>query len=296
MLSPHHSSRLKGFTLIELLVVIAIIAILAAMLLPALASAKQKAQRIKCTNNQHELGMGFIMFAGDHNDRLPPAAYGVDNNQQYTWDGWIDSYIGGHAPDWALAMSVRPVQYCSGILKCPADIIELAPGWGDYTARRTYCMNGVGPAYGSEWQVDTKNHTYPLPPLDHGVGVYWSDSGPLDADAHGYKSTVVRDNSGTILLVEQPNYQNFCGQVWPSMSVGPVAGGAAPADLYQTDPASPGMSAASHNFGYSAYGLHSKRFDYLFHDGHAETLKMEQTVGKGTLTAPQGMWTIAQGD
>ena len=285
-----------GFTLIELLVVIAIIAILAAMLLPALASAKAKAQRIKCTNNQHELGMGFIMFAGDHNDMLPPAAYGVDNDVQYTWDGWIDSYIGGHAPESALEMSVRPLQYCLGILKCPADIIQLAPGWGSFTARRTYCMNGVGPNYGTEWQVDTQNHRYPLPPLDHGVGIYWSDGGPIDPEAHGYKSSVVRDNSGTILLVEQPNYQNFCGQVWPSMSIGPEAGAGPPADLYQTDPNSTGMTPTSNNFGFSAYGLHSKRFNYLFHDGHAETLRMEQTVGKGTLTAPMGMWTIATGD
>ena len=67
-------------------------------------------------------------------------------------------------------------------------------------------------------------------------------------------------------------------------------------DLYQTDPTSSGMTASSRNFGSNAYGIHSKRFNYLFHDGHAETLKMEQTTGKGTLTAPQGMWTIARGD
>src|ERR1700690_4410612 len=97
-----HPQKKHGFTLIELLVVIAIIAILAAMLLPALAAAKAKAQRIKCTNNMHQLGMGFIMFAGEHNDMLPPAGYGVSPNDQYTWDGWIDRYIGGSAPDWAL--------------------------------------------------------------------------------------------------------------------------------------------------------------------------------------------------
>ncbi len=269
--------------------------------------AKQHALRIRCTSNEKQIGLAFHMWNTDNRDLFPPTAWRTgDYMYQLSWDDYLHSYLGGHdnVDDLQLGLDENS-NAIPGVLLCPADRLGVGGlNYGNYRQRRTYAMNYGGPENLTSGQGKAGAHARRWCLHHRSI----RNSGALGTPGNTlYKSGDVTENANTIILAEEPNLGNLAGNDWPSFCSGP--GSKVPdwtglqsnpeiVQLYNYVSLLPGGGGQGDkvNFGGQLFGLHDRRFNYLFHDGHVATMRPQDTVGKGTTNAPQGMWTMTRGD
>ena len=207
------NSRGKGFTLIELLVVIAIIAILAAMLLPALAKAKAKAQGIQCMNNHRQLTLAWKMYNDDNRDVILYSSMDgtTSEKNKYTWmTGGLD-FSGANRSNWDIEQDIKKSPMwpdCGnspGLFKCPADFSKVVVNGKNLPRVRSISMNfwaggfagsdsGLPHISGGYWKLYLKTSDF----VDPGPSRTWLfldmredsiDWGNFATDMTGYPSS-----------------------------------------------------------------------------------------------------------
>jgi len=268
---PRHARR--GFTLIELLVVIAIIAILASILFPVFGRARENARRTSCLSNNKNLGLAFMQYTQDYDERYPNLS---GNN-------------GAGIPQVLGPYSQKVAGYSTGngmsIWTCASDSLTRVPVYGSYPA-------------GSE-----------IPKQSYGV-VYWTATNAAGHSAwpgtgEGRSIGEFTDSANTFLLAELRNDGAILGQN-SGVIKRPASGGAlANAGYAEQD-------CIDANCTKFSPAPHLETWVYLYVDGHAKAMRADRTIGTGvngsgantaanggtpcSVATPCGPWTITEGD
>jgi prepilin-type N-terminal cleavage/methylation domain-containing protein/prepilin-type processing-associated H-X9-DG protein len=189
-----------GFTLIELLVVIAIIAILAAILLPALSAAKKRAAQSRCINNLKQLGTGMMMYVDDNQDVFPGLASLHNGFQPTDWIYWrTNSAL--YSPIEKSPILTTLAGASSNLFRCPLDISDsdrLAQADADNGPYLySYSLTGYG------LTLDSNGGPGLSGDMNYGMASVFTGSGS-SAIAYLFKQSAIRNPAQKIMLAEEP--------------------------------------------------------------------------------------------